>query len=163
MEKESWILATVLGISSVAAVSVYLIMKIVWGRRYKLPPGPWAWPIVGNLSQLKGGNGFYYKVLEFRQAYGNIFRLKMGVHNVFFVFGHQYVQEILGKHGDLMTKRPNWMYIPDKILKRKGKMNERLMQNIRRLIHVKTSQLKIANLKKNNNLLRILTEFMFVL
>lgn len=148
MEKESWILATVLGISSVAAVSVYLIMKIVWGRRYKLPPGPWAWPIVGNLSQLKGGNGFYYKVLEFRQAYGNIFRLKMGVHNVFFVFGHQYVQEILGKHGDLMTKRPNWMYIPDKILKRKGKMNERLMQNIRRLIHVKTSQLKIANLKK---------------
>jgi hypothetical protein len=122
METETWIPATVLGLASVAAVSVYLILKIVWGRRYNLPPRPWAWPIVGNLLQLRGGNGLYYKLLEFRQAYGDVFRLKLGIYDFFFVFGHQNVQEILVKHGDVMTKKPNWMYIPDRIFKKKGKI-----------------------------------------
>jgi hypothetical protein len=121
MGTETWIPATVLGLSSVAAVSFYLLMKIVWGRRYKLPPGPWAWPVVGNLLQLTGKHGFYHEVLKFRQRYGDIFRLQMGVHNVMFVFGHRYVQELLCKNGDLVTKRPDWMYVPDKLLHRKGK------------------------------------------
>lgn len=115
------VLPIVIGVSSIGAVFVYLIMKIAWGRQYKLPPGPWALPIVGNLPQLHGRHGFYYKVLEFRQTYGDIFRLQMGVHNIMFVFGHQYVQELLCKNGDLVTKRPNWMYVPDKLLDKKGK------------------------------------------
>ncbi|XP_048728501.2 cytochrome P450 2H1-like [Ostrea edulis] len=114
------VLPIVIGVSSIGAVFVYLIMKIAWGRQYKLPPGPWALPIVGNLPQLHGRHGFYYKVLEFRQTYGDIFRLQMGVHNIMFVFGHQYVQELLCKNGDLVTKRPNWMYVPDKLLDKKG-------------------------------------------
>jgi hypothetical protein len=115
------VLPTVIGVSALGTAFVYLIMKFAWGGRYKLPPGPWGWPVVGNLPQLCGKHGFYYEVLKFRQRYGDIFRLQMGVHNVMFVFGHRYVQELLCKNGDLVTKRPNWMYVPDKLLHKKGK------------------------------------------
>ncbi|XP_062590120.1 cytochrome P450 2H1-like [Saccostrea cucullata] len=114
------VLPRVLGVSSVGLLCIVLMLKIGKRGQYKLPPGPWAWPIVGNLPQLKGKLGFYYDVLDFREGYGDIFRLQMGVHNVIFVFGHRYVQELLCKKGHLVTKRPNWMYIPDKLLHGKG-------------------------------------------
>ncbi|XP_052694809.1 cytochrome P450 2B4-like isoform X1 [Crassostrea angulata] len=104
----------------IALVYAYAAACAMWRTRYRLPPGPWAWPIIGNLPQLKGKEGFYHYVLEFRKTYGDIFRLKMGVHEVVFVFGHQHVQEVLCKNGALTSNRPNWMYIPNKIFKGKG-------------------------------------------
>lgn len=123
MEKKAALFSdhwTIIGISSVASVCVYAAVNTLWRRRYNLPPGPWALPIIGNLLQLVGKVGFYHSVLGFRKIYGDIFRLKLGVHEVVFVFGHKYVQEALSKHGALTTKRPNWMYIPNTVFKRKG-------------------------------------------
>ncbi|XP_065941042.1 cytochrome P450 2B4-like [Magallana gigas] len=111
---------TILGASSILSLCAYAATRALWGRRYRLPPGPWAWPIIGNLPQLKGKEGFYHYVRRFKKTYGDIFRLKMGVHEVVFVFGHQHVQEVLCKNGALTTRRPNWMYIPNKIFKGKG-------------------------------------------
>ena len=111
---------TFLGVSSIA-VCVYAAARAISRRRYRLPPGPWAWPIFGNLLQLKGKKGIYYDIIMFRKTYGDVFRLKMGVHEVVFVFGHQHVQEVLCKNGALTTRRPNWMYIPNKIFKGKGR------------------------------------------
>ncbi|XP_065941036.1 cytochrome P450 2B4 isoform X2 [Magallana gigas] len=111
---------TILGAFSILSLCAYAATRALWGRRYRLPPGPWALPIFGNLLQLKGKKGFYYYVRRFKKKYGDIFRLKMGVHEVVFVFGHQHVQEVLCKNGALTTRRPNWMYIPNKIFKGKG-------------------------------------------
>lgn len=114
---------TFLGVSSIA-VCVYAVARAMSRRRYRLPPGPWAWPIFGNLLQLKGKKGIYYDIIMFRKTYGDVFRLKMGVHEVVFVFGYEYAHEILVKNGALTTRHPNWMYIPNTIFKGKVKYNK---------------------------------------
>lgn len=121
---------TILGASSILSLCAYAATRALWGRRYRLPPGPWAWPIIGNFPQLMGKEGFYHYVLEFRKTYGDIFRLKMGVHEVVFVFGHQHVQEVLCKNGALTSNRPNWMYIPNKIFKGKGRHIVECIENL---------------------------------
>jgi hypothetical protein len=111
----------ILGVTSAAAVVLYLAMTFRRGSQYKLPPKAWAWPIFGNLFQLIGGKGFYYKLLGFRERYGDLFRIQMGAHTFFIVFGRRYVHELLVEKGDLVSNRPNWVYTPDQLARGKGK------------------------------------------
>ncbi|XP_048780504.2 cytochrome P450 2J4-like [Ostrea edulis] len=108
------------GVTSATALVFYLAITYRRGSRYKLPPGPWALPIFGNLFQLIGGKGVYYKLLGFRERYGDLFRVQMGVQTIFVVFGRRYFHELLVEKGELVSNRPNWVYTPDKLTHGKG-------------------------------------------
>ncbi|XP_060073846.1 cytochrome P450 2J6-like [Ylistrum balloti] len=102
-------------------VAVSLFVQFLWGGDpANFPPGPFAWPLVGNLFSIAGGDGFYSKILGLRSRYGDIFRLRLGEMSMIVVFGLQNVREILVEKGDIFKNRPNWLYIPANVIKNRG-------------------------------------------
>ena len=56
-------------------VLVCLVVQLVlerWGR--KLPPGPFAWPIIGNIRWFEKDPQGYKKFTDLASRYGNIYR-----------------------------------------------------------------------------------------
>lgn len=99
----------------VITVSLYWL----WRREMARVPGPRGLPIIGNIPQVAGG-GFDQKLQKFRDRYGNIFRLKLGEMTTVFVFGLKNIEEVLLGRDENFAMRPNWLYIPDKVIQKKG-------------------------------------------
>ena len=103
-------------------VLVILTVQALFGNTPEnYPPGPTPWPLVQNLPNIIGGDGFYSNILKLRQRFGDVFRLKLGKMSMIIVFGESNVKELLVDKGDLFKYRPNWLYVPDKIVGRKGR------------------------------------------
>ncbi|OWF53847.1 cytochrome P450 2U1-like [Mizuhopecten yessoensis] len=103
----------------VVVVSLF-IQFIGGGDPTNYPPGPFAWPLVGNLFSIVGGNGFYSKILGLRSGHGDIFRLRLGEMSMIVVFGLQNVRQVLVEKGEIFKNRPNWLYIPANVIKNRG-------------------------------------------
>uniref|UniRef100_A0A0L8HI14 Cytochrome P450 n=1 Tax=Octopus bimaculoides TaxID=37653 RepID=A0A0L8HI14_OCTBM len=87
---------------------------------YNLPPGPIAFPIIGNLPQMISGTDLYSKMKDLRKQYGDIFRLKVGSDTFVFVCKTELILEGLVKKGDQLKGRPHWVYIFDKVFQKEG-------------------------------------------
>ncbi|NP_001233600.1 cytochrome P450 family 1 subfamily D member 1 [Macaca mulatta] len=75
------------------------------GRKQLSPPGPWSFPIIGNLLQL--GEHPYLTLMEMRKKYGDVFLLKLGMVPVLVVNGMEMVKQVLLKDGEHFAGRPN--------------------------------------------------------
>ncbi|XP_066275396.1 uncharacterized protein [Branchiostoma lanceolatum] len=87
-----------------ALLAVYLYVQNVRFRR-KYPPGPHAWPIVGNLRDL--ARGPHRVFAEWRLKYGDIFTVWLGPRPAVVLNGQDAVKEALQKHGDIFSSRPD--------------------------------------------------------
>eukprot|EP00106_Octopus_bimaculoides_P004710 XP_014772152.1 PREDICTED: cytochrome P450 2B4-like [Octopus bimaculoides] len=87
---------------------------------YDLPPGPIAFPIIGNLPQMIYSTDLYLKIEDLRKQYGDIFRLKVGSDTFVFVCKTEMILEGLVQKGDQLKGICNWVYIFDKVFQRKG-------------------------------------------
>ncbi|XP_004713888.1 cytochrome P450 1A4-like isoform X1 [Echinops telfairi] len=68
------------------------------------PPGPWSFPIIGNLLQL--GAHPYLTFMEMRKKYGDVFLIKLGVVPVLVVNGMEMVRRVLARDGEHFAGRP---------------------------------------------------------
>uniref|UniRef100_A0A8C9EC08 Unspecific monooxygenase n=1 Tax=Phocoena sinus TaxID=42100 RepID=A0A8C9EC08_PHOSS len=75
------------------------------GRKRVSPPGPWSFPIIGNLLQL--GDHPYLTFMETRKKYGNVFLIRLGMVPVLVVNGMEMVKQVLLKVGEGFPGRPN--------------------------------------------------------
>ncbi|XP_066278633.1 cytochrome P450 2U1-like [Branchiostoma lanceolatum] len=96
---------------------VYLYVEDLRLRR-KYPPGPRAWPIVGNLRDL--ARGPHRVFAEWRLKYGDIFTVWLGSRPAVVLNGQDAVKEALQKHGDIFSSRPD-LFLWGRTIRTKGK------------------------------------------
>lgn len=70
-----------------------------------LPPGPTAWPIVGNLLQLDQ-NDPRKTFVKWHKKYGPIYTVWLAMEPYIFITGYDLMQELFVKRGDEFTDRP---------------------------------------------------------
>lgn len=71
-----------------------------------LPPGPRRYPVLGNLTQLKGNEMFYVKLSELQREYGDVVYIELGALKVFVLFGHDKIRTVLEDEADSFKYRP---------------------------------------------------------
>ncbi|XP_063965267.1 cytochrome P450 2U1-like [Lytechinus pictus] len=91
-------------ISSV--IASFLIAKCTSGKRIRRPPGPWAWPVVGNLPSILLGGQPHQALARFAEKYGQIMSISLGPGpNVVVLTSLAVVKELLVKHADCTSDR----------------------------------------------------------
>nr|XP_008173683.1 cytochrome P450 2H2-like [Chrysemys picta bellii] len=76
-----------------------------------LPPGPVAFPIIGNALQLYKKN-LPQSMRELSAKYGPIFTIYLGSERVVVLYGHEVVKEALIDQGDEFSDRGLWPLLP---------------------------------------------------
>ncbi|KAL3517049.1 hypothetical protein ACH5RR_023951 [Cinchona calisaya] len=69
----------------------------------KLPPGPYPYPIIGNILQLSGI--FHESLAKFSEIYGPLMTIKLGSKTTIVVSSREMAKEILQKHENALTRR----------------------------------------------------------
>ncbi|XP_033944523.1 cytochrome P450 2G1-like [Pseudochaenichthys georgianus] len=90
---------------STTVILAGLIVALLWlcsvknRRKYHLPPGPYALPLVGNLLQLDK-NAPFKSFLKFSETYGPVITVYLGWQRVVVLVGYDAVKEALVDHAD---------------------------------------------------------------
>ncbi|KAL3523037.1 hypothetical protein ACH5RR_015871 [Cinchona calisaya] len=99
-----------LGDLNPSIISLFLLLPILWiilkqynSRNKSLPPGPKAWPVIGNLAEL--GSNVHRDLAQLAQVYGPLMSLRLG--NQLMVVGStpEAAIEILKTHDRLLSGR----------------------------------------------------------
>ena len=69
-----------------------------------LPPGPFSWPVIGNLHLL--GNKPHQRLTELAKTFGDVYRLQMGTRRVIVLNSLDSVKETLVKKSRDFSSRP---------------------------------------------------------
>jgi trans-cinnamate 4-monooxygenase len=80
-----------------ATLGVILTMKLN-EKKLNLPPGPFAWPIVGNWLQV-GDDLNHRNLADMAKKYGDLYNLRMGQRNVVVVSNAELAKEVLHTQG----------------------------------------------------------------
>lgn len=104
-----------LGLIGVAALSVWILFRKPKG----IPPGPPSYiPILGNLVDLAPKTALE-TLRGYRAKYGDIYSMQLGSRLVIVVNGYDTMRDILIKHADNFSNRPD-IFIFREISKRQG-------------------------------------------
>ena len=115
----TWVLCTPSLLCACATLFLtHFLLK--WRRNRLLPPGPWAWPILGHMPHLAMHNHQYELLTSWAKRYGDVFLVYLGARKAVIVNGWDRVREALVEKGPYFADRPNWLYTPRKIFKCKG-------------------------------------------
>lgn len=110
--------------SIIIGLLVFLLLK--WWltekslSRYNLPPGPRVFPLIGNLPQILTVKEFNKALMELSKKHGDLYKLEVANFTIVVVCGLENLREGLIKKGDALKGRPNWIFIVNKIFKKKG-------------------------------------------
>ncbi|CAI0414296.1 unnamed protein product [Linum tenue] len=85
---------------------------------FPLPPGPYQWPIIGNIFQL--GTKPHITLTKFSQTYGPLFSLKLGTQLLVVASSKAAATEILRTHDRSLSGR----YVPDMSPHKSLELNE---------------------------------------
>ncbi|XP_066294384.1 cytochrome P450 2U1-like [Branchiostoma lanceolatum] len=87
-------------------VVVLLTLLVFFKRRNNLPPSPsGSWPVVGHLLSL--GRAPHLKLTEWRQQYGDVYTVRMGMEDVVVLNGYRAIKEAFVDYKDAFSCRPN--------------------------------------------------------
>ena len=73
-------------------------------KHSSLPPGPFQWPVIGNLFLVTSGDPLdVFRVL--REKYGNVFHLRVGDQRIVVLNGYDTIHKALVKQADDFSDR----------------------------------------------------------
>ncbi|XP_008278388.1 cytochrome P450 1B1 [Stegastes partitus] len=81
------------------------LCRWLWQRSALCPPGPLAWPVVGNAPQLGSSPHLYFARMA--KKYGNVFQIKLGCRKVVVLNGDS-IKQALVKQGAEFAGRPDF-------------------------------------------------------
>ncbi|MBN3301935.1 CP2K1 protein, partial [Amia calva] len=82
----------------------YFLFKPSKSSVYRFPPGPAAWPVIGNLNILDMKKP-QETLCQLSEKYGNVFTFHMGRHKVLVLTGYETVKEALVNRADDFGER----------------------------------------------------------
>uniref|UniRef100_A0A4W6CT98 Cytochrome P450, family 2, subfamily Y, polypeptide 3 n=1 Tax=Lates calcarifer TaxID=8187 RepID=A0A4W6CT98_LATCA len=85
-------------------LALLLIFRVKNSKRYRLPPGPTALPLIGNLPQLDK-NAPFKSFIKFSETYGPVLTLYLGWQRTVVLVGYDAVKEALVDQADDFTGR----------------------------------------------------------
>ncbi|XP_022091223.1 cytochrome P450 2U1-like [Acanthaster planci] len=89
----------------VLLVVCVLLLTVIWIRRPRnLPPGPPAWPLIGNTRGLRKGP-LYVGLTDWARQYGSIMRIWMGPQLAVVLSDISAIKEALMKQADFFSNR----------------------------------------------------------
>ncbi|XP_066293780.1 cytochrome P450 2U1-like [Branchiostoma lanceolatum] len=102
-----YLLLSELSIQTIAVFFVVLLTLIVFfKRRNNLPPSPsGSWPVVGHLLSI--GRAPHLKFMEWRQQYGDVYTVRIGMEDVVVLNGYRAIKEAFVDYKDAFSSRPN--------------------------------------------------------
>ncbi|XP_028279473.1 cytochrome P450 1B1 isoform X2 [Parambassis ranga] len=92
----------------VAAVTLLFSLHLWRWLRHSsdsLPPGPFAWPVIGNAAQIGSSPHLYF--VRMAKKYGNVFQIKLGSRTVVVLNGDS-IRQALVKQGPDFAGRPDF-------------------------------------------------------
>ncbi|XP_077990661.1 cytochrome P450 2J6-like [Glandiceps talaboti] len=87
----------------VAALTLLMCLMFLKPKNRSLPPGPWIWPILGNIPSFVG-NRPYLVMRDLAAKYGNVVYLRLGTKEVVVLNGLKTMKEAL--NSDVFNGRP---------------------------------------------------------
>ncbi|KAM9847906.1 cytochrome P450 1B1 [Aulostomus maculatus] len=96
---------TALLLACVTLLLSFHLLRWLQKRSPHLPPGPMAWPVIGNAAQL--GNTPHLYFARMAKKYGNIFQIKLGSRTVVVLNGDSIKQALI-KQGPEFAGRPDF-------------------------------------------------------
>ncbi|XP_043930120.1 cytochrome P450 1B1-like [Protopterus annectens] len=90
-------------------VFLFLLEACLWVSNVmnkRSPPGPFAWPVVGNAMQL--GHLPHLTFCKLAQKYGNIFQIRLGRHNIIVLNGESTIRQALIRQSTEFAGRPKF-------------------------------------------------------
>lgn len=81
------------------------LWRWLWQRSAPAPPGPFAWPVIGNAPQLGKAPHLYFARMA--EKYGNVFQIKLGSRAVVVLNGDS-IRQALVKQGLDFAGRPDF-------------------------------------------------------
>eukprot|EP00058_Branchiostoma_floridae_P026680 XP_002612171.1 hypothetical protein BRAFLDRAFT_125371 [Branchiostoma floridae] len=91
------------------SVSLLVVMFVNWLmdyiKRWRMPPGPFPWPIIGNLSMFSGKSHLTF--IDLAKKYGDVFSLKRGMTDVVVLNSVDAVREALVEKSVAFAGRPH--------------------------------------------------------
>ncbi|KAI8514109.1 hypothetical protein Bbelb_084330 [Branchiostoma belcheri] len=100
-------------------LAVLLMTYVYVTRPSNLPPGPWGWPIVGNLITLSKGN-IHLTLNKWRKKYGAIVFFKIGTLNTVCLNDYYVIKEAYVRRSDMFGNRPTNLRIVNELFEQKG-------------------------------------------
>ncbi|KAI9077333.1 hypothetical protein K1719_040646 [Acacia pycnantha] len=86
------------------AILIYRLFKLVTRPSHPLPPGPWPWPIIGNLPHL--GPVPHHALAKLTQTYGPLMHLRLGFMDVVVAASTSVAAQLLKVHDANFSSRP---------------------------------------------------------
>ncbi|XP_051869927.1 cytochrome P450 1B1-like [Pristis pectinata] len=77
-----------------------------WGTRRRRPPGPFAWPLVGNAMQL--GRSPHLTFCRMARRYGDLFQIRLGRRDIVVLNGEATIRRALLQHSAQFAGRPDF-------------------------------------------------------
>ncbi|XP_076819393.1 cytochrome P450 1A1-like [Clavelina lepadiformis] len=96
-----------LDVICLAVLTGLIIFLLTRKGRANLPPGPFAWPLIGNLAMLD--KQVHLQISKLSEKYGPVFRLYFGPKLVIVVSGRKLVEECLNTRTIEFSMRPDFI------------------------------------------------------
>ncbi|XP_034051193.1 cytochrome P450 1B1-like [Thalassophryne amazonica] len=91
-------------------IFLFCLEACLWVRNLKCKrrlPGPFAWPVVGNILQL--GQMPHVTFAKLAKKYGNVYQIRLGCSDIVVLNGDRAIREALIQHSTEFAGRPNFL------------------------------------------------------